>query len=72
MPHAIAAALADVLEAARAVVSRDERCAACGNRVHRTRDDILLREAIQRHDAILAREWATEAPTKPDSGTFKT
>ena len=71
MSHPIAGALAEILELARAVVDRDERCASCGNRVHRTRDDVLLREAIRRHDAILAREWAAEAPTKPDAGPIK-
>ena len=71
MSHPIAAALADLLDAARAVIDRDERCPSCGSRVHRSAADVLLREAIQRHDRILAREWATEAPTKPDSGHHK-
>ncbi|MGA7118792.1 MAG: hypothetical protein WBY94_01780 [Polyangiaceae bacterium] len=66
-----ARALADVLEAARAVDALDERC-GCGLRVHRTRQSALLHEAIARYDAEAGREWAAEAPTKPDSGHFKT
>ena len=71
MSHPIAHALADILECARAVIDRDERCPECSVRIHRTRADILLREAIQRHDRILASEWAAEAPTKPDLGRHK-
>ncbi len=68
-----ARALADVLEAARAVDALDERC-GCGLRVHRKLQHALLHEAIARYDreAGLEAEWAAEAPTKPDSGSFRT
>ena len=40
-------------------------------RVHRTREDVVAKVALEHYDVALASEWSSEAPTKPDSGTIR-
>lgn len=68
---AIARIRDQLIECFRVLMAREERCESCGARVHRTRDDVLAKVAMEHYDVALASEWSSEAPTKPDSGTIR-